>query len=80
MVNIWNLVIRTCPGDAPEKIFLKCPISEQPSLIVEILMEDLEFKKKNENNKTNPMRINVNIPEAKIYAYDLDFCVLVKFF
>ena len=43
-------------------------------------MEDLEFKKKNENNKTNPMRINVNIPEAKIYAYDLDFCVLVKFF
>jgi hypothetical protein len=38
------LVIRTCPGDAPETIFLKCP-TEKLSLIVEILMEDLEFKK-----------------------------------
>ena len=26
------------------------------------------------------MRININIPEAKIYAYDLDYCTICKFF
>lgn len=26
------------------------------------------------------MRINVNLPEAKIYAYDLDYCTICKLF
>ena len=79
MVMIWDLEIRTCLGNAPETMFLKCP-GGVPSLELKIIWEDLLFKKLYPENTTNPMRINVTLPEAKLYAYDLDYCTLCKFF
>jgi hypothetical protein len=50
MVMVWDLEIRTCPGNAPETIFLKCP-KGKPSLDLKIIWEDLDFKKNFPENK-----------------------------
>jgi hypothetical protein len=79
MVMIWDLEIRTCEGNAPETMFLKCPRG-RPSLDLKIIWEDITFRDYYPDNVYNAMRININLPEAKLYAYDLDYCTLVKFF
>jgi len=61
MVMIWDLEIRTCPGNALETIFLKCP-KGKPSLDLKIIWEDADFRKNFPENKALPMRINVNLP------------------
>jgi vacuolar protein sorting-associated protein 13A/C len=76
---LWDLEARTCPGNDPETTFLKAP-KGKPSLELQIIWEDFDFKSHFPENKTNPMCIRINLPEVKIYAYDLDYCTICKFF
>ena len=71
-------------------MFIKAPKGKE-SLDLEIIWEDKEFRKLYPSNVTNPMKSNlvyilknnqvtVTLPEVKIYAYDLDYCTICKFF
>jgi vacuolar protein sorting-associated protein 13A/C len=79
MVVVWDFEVRTCPGLDPETLFLKCS-KGKPSLDLKIIWEDKDFRNHFPENAYNAMRININLPEVKIYAYDLDYCTICKFF
>jgi len=67
--------VRSCPGEDERDLFIKAPL-DKVSLELVIIFEDKNFR----GQSQKPMRINVNLPEAKIYAYDLDYCTICKFF
>lgn len=84
---VWDLEVRTSPVRIPETIFIKA--GKEP-LKLEIIWEDKTFKTYYKDNQNNPMRsifflknyfqVNIILPEAKIFAYDLDYCTICKFF
>lgn len=91
-VVIWDLEARTSPKREAQTMFIKAPKGKE-SLDLEIIWEDKEFRKLYPSNVTNPMKSNkrqyiflkinkvtVTLPEVKIYAYDLDYCTICKFF
>lgn len=79
MVYLYDLEARTSAETTAESVFLKAP-KGKPSIKLEIIWEDKEFKKLYPENKTFPMKIDIQLPEVKLYCYDLDYCTLCKFF
>ncbi|CAD8180234.1 unnamed protein product [Paramecium pentaurelia] len=79
IVYVWGLEIRCCPGTDVNDLFVKAP-EDKVSLQLFIDFCDETPDKLFCDQEAKPMRITIDIQKLNIYAYDLDYCTICKFF
>ncbi|CAK73960.1 unnamed protein product (macronuclear) [Paramecium tetraurelia] len=79
IVYVWGLEIRCSPGTDVNDLFVKAP-EDKVSLELFIDFCDETPDKLFCLQDVKPMRITIDIQKLNIYAYDLDYCTICKFF